>query len=257
MHELACDSARAEAYAHQAADTDGGTALFAIAKIREDQGHLENLDYLFRQAADLGSAKAMLALAKRSRAIGDYTIASNLYQQAIGAGLTGSLLTGARDALADLCEAAGDHRQAAELRKLASTGPRLFVRRSLADVQRRAGTKAAAEKEQLDALAAGESAMALDFLAEMREEAGDQNGAELYAIQAAQQGHLNALSNIAIMRANSGDMTEAWRIAHLAANTGETWPLMQLAKGQNDNSPLRSISRYGIEPDGTPSLAWW
>ncbi|MFE7268851.1 hypothetical protein ACFU9B_44275, partial [Streptomyces sp. NPDC057592] len=70
---------------------------------------------------------------------------------------------------------------------------------------------------------------ALARLAEMREKAGDQDGAEDFYQQAADHGDTNALTALAEMREKAGDQDGAETLARQAADHGDTDALARLA----------------------------
>ncbi|MFF1538218.1 SEL1-like repeat protein [[Kitasatospora] papulosa] len=70
---------------------------------------------------------------------------------------------------------------------------------------------------------------ALVHLVRMREEAGDQDGAETLARQAATHGDTRALVHLAMMREKAGDQDGAETLARQAATHGDTRALVELA----------------------------
>jgi hypothetical protein len=121
-------------------------------------------------------------------------------------------------------------------------------------------------------------------LAELREAAGDREGAEQVAGEAAQRGNTYALRQLALMRAKAKDCTGAERLARQAAFAGSTVALVSLtemweragdahgaerlareAADAGDSSAVSLLTSmrhgdalwpYGLEPDGAPSTPW-
>ncbi|MGN9819572.1 hypothetical protein ACTMUQ_30010 [Streptomyces sp. SD11] len=250
------DESRAETLAYQAAAIGDAGALVVLAAARMEDGDSNGSEPLYRQAADLGHPEALLALGHMSKTAREPARAERLYRQALDSGLSGYGLTEARCALAEIAGQFGRQGEAERLQRQAAGGVQRVWRRSLADMQQRAGSKEAAER-QFEEFAADGDEGALAILAEMREDAGDQTGAEEYAHRAAAVGHLEGLANLAIVRANAGDLASAERLARLAADGGMTWALWELARVDNDQSPRKRVLRYGLAADGQPAAPWW
>jgi streptomycin 6-kinase len=85
------------------------------------------------------------------------------------------------------------------------------------------------------------------MLALLREEAGDREGAEALAQQAAGAGHLLATAIQARLREKAGDREGAEALAQQAADAGHTGTLADLAS---------RLWPYGLDPDGTPTSPW-
>ncbi|WEP00696.1 hypothetical protein A6P39_044095 (plasmid) [Streptomyces sp. FXJ1.172] len=78
----------------------------------------------------------------------------------------------------------------------------------------------------------------------MREKAGDREGAETLARQAADAGHGQWLASLARMREEAGDSESAETLYRQAANTGQPHPF------------LKNRWPYGLDPDGSPTPPW-
>jgi hypothetical protein len=89
---------------------------------------------------------------------------------------------------------------------------------------------------------------ALVRLAEMREEAGDQEGAERRYRAAVGAGITRALVRLAEMREEAGDQKQAERLARQAADAGDGFGPAGLV--------MRKYWRYGLEADGTAAGPW-
>ena len=96
------------------------------------------------------------------------------------------------------------------------------------------------------------SATALFHLAEMREKAGDREGAETLARQAADHGNNGALAYLAMMREGQGTGRAPNTCTRQAADHGNTGALGSLAGLWE----LAKLWPYGLDPDGTPTLRW-
>ncbi|MEU7061473.1 hypothetical protein AB0A61_37350, partial [Streptomyces sp. NPDC046197] len=88
---------------------------------------------------------------------------------------------------------------------------------------------------------------ALLRLAEMREQAGDREGAEALARQAADHGSTDALLRLAEMREQAGDREGAEALARQAADHGNTGTLHDL---------FDRLWPNGLDPDGTHTPPW-
>lgn len=85
-------------------------------------------------------------------------------------------------------------------------------------------------------------------LVEMREVAGDQEGAERLYRVAADTGDPSALVWLAEMREKAGDQEGAEWLAHQVADSGSRYGLARLVP--------RRYWRYGLEADGTAAGPW-
>lgn len=86
----------------------------------------------------------------------------------------------------------------------------------------------------------------------MREEAGDQAGAEILYRQAADQGNTNALYRSARMREEAGDQDGTETLARQAADHGSADDLYRVGMPNIFNR----LGPYGLDPDGTPTSPW-
>ncbi|WP_331734529.1 MULTISPECIES: hypothetical protein [unclassified Streptomyces] len=95
--------------------------------------------------------------------------------------------------------------------------------------------------------------LALPRLAEMREKAGDRDGAETLYRQAADHGDSFALLHLAEVRERAGDRDGAETLARQAADHGNTDAPLHLDAMQNI---FNGLWPYGLDPDGTPTSPW-
>ncbi|MFI9445568.1 hypothetical protein ACIHBO_35785, partial [Streptomyces avermitilis] len=84
-------------------------------------------------------------------------------------------------------------------------------------------------------------------------EAGDREGAEALARQAADRGNTDVLCRLAQVREGAGDREGAEALFRQAADRGSTHVLYRLAEMRE---VLRRQWPYGLDPDGTPTPPW-
>ncbi|MDX3673418.1 hypothetical protein [Streptomyces europaeiscabiei] len=93
---------------------------------------------------------------------------------------------------------------------------------------------------------------ALNRLAAMREEAGDREGAESLAWQAADHGDTDVLHRLAMTREGAGDREGAESLARQFADHDET----TLYRSPIRRELLNKLWPDGLDPDGTPTPPW-
>ncbi|MFH8804232.1 tetratricopeptide repeat protein [Streptomyces sp. NPDC017936] len=96
------------------------------------------------------------------------------------------------------------------------------------------------------------STNALYRLAELREAAGDGEGAEALTRQATDHGDTTALYHLAELREEAGDGEGAEALARQAADHGRTGILGVYGTRE----VLKRLWPYGLDPDGTPTPRW-
>ncbi|WP_051893279.1 sel1 repeat family protein [Streptomyces erythrochromogenes] len=98
---------------------------------------------------------------------------------------------------------------------------------------------------------------ALQYLAVMWEEAGDQDGAEALLRQAANLGSPSALDHLAVMREEAGDRAEAEHMARQAADHGDTdalYLLAELREEAGDRDGAEALARQAADHGDTRAL---
>jgi hypothetical protein len=86
----------------------------------------------------------------------------------------------------------------------------------------------------------------------MRKKAGDREGAEALALQAAHHGKTDALFAFATEREEAGDQEGAENLYRQAADRGSGRALAHDGLG----AVLKRLWPYGLDPDGTPTPRW-
>ncbi|MFE7309242.1 hypothetical protein ACFU8A_32685 [Streptomyces sp. NPDC057546] len=127
----------------------------------------------------------------------------------------------------------------------------------LAEMREKAGDQDGAEDFYQQAADHGDT-NALTALAEMREKAGDQDGAETLARQAADHGDTDALARLALTREEAGDQDGAETLARQAADHGDTDALARLAltrEEAGDQDGAETLARQAADHGDTDALA--
>ncbi|MFE0005236.1 helix-turn-helix domain-containing protein [Streptomyces erythrochromogenes] len=136
------------------------------------------------------------------------------------------------DDLDNLTQAAGERHRlqwAHSLRHRAANHGSIGALDHLADMREKAGDRDGAEALARQAAALGNSEALLQ-LARTREKAGDRDGAEALARQAADHGDSDALLHLARMREEAGDLGGAEALLRQATDHGNTDALVDLAE---------------------------
>ncbi|MFJ8062959.1 hypothetical protein [Streptomyces sp. NPDC096142] len=243
IREKAGDSEGAETLARKAADHGNPDALVELGQMREKAGDLSSADALYRRAADLGKIDAQFWLVRMRERAGDQELAETLALQFADRGNPDGLIH-----LVRTRERAGNHAGAETFARKAANHGNLDALVRLFRMRERAGDLEGAEALYREAAFRG-NPEAMVQLAEIRERAGDLEEAETFARRAADHGHTFALIRLAEIRKNTGDHAGGETLARQIADHG--YPNMRGALGSLDG-----WWPYGLDPDGTPSLAW-
>ena len=255
LRARAGDRDGADVLYRQATDAGDGTALRSLARLRLRAGDREGAEALCRQAIEDGDASVLYSLASMREELGDWAGAEDAYRQAADAGDIFALTK-----LAELRERAGDlkgaealYRQAVDAgkapatvihvelqprsqggfkevrRRSTSTVGEVFALAKLAELRDRAGDRDGAETLYRRAADAG-SVEGLAKLAELRERAGDLNGAEDAYQSAADAGSVFASTMRAALRERAGDRDGAETLYRQASDAGDILALTKLAQ---------------------------
>ncbi|MGW1939687.1 helix-turn-helix domain-containing protein [Streptomyces goshikiensis] len=241
--ERAGDARGAAILFERAADAGDPDGLLLLARDRKLAGDLEGAEALYQRVTATGSPLALFQLVFIRGAAGDMEGAEALGQRAADAGHPHALLQ-----LARVVEFEGDvERAEAICRRLVAIGsvPAML---DLADMRERAGDLAGAEELARRATRTGRPE-ALLYTARKRREAGSVQEAEAWARQAADAGGRDALLYLAELRTEAGDTPGAEALLRRAADAGHADKVKNLPA-------IAAKWRYGLDPDGTPTLPW-
>ncbi|MCK1812782.1 tetratricopeptide repeat protein [Streptomyces sp. XM4011] len=136
------------------------------------------------------------------------------------------------DDLENLAQAAEDRHRlqwAHHLRHRAADHGSINSLSRLAELRVEAGDQEGAERLLQQAVDHGDTFAMID-LARLRVEAGDREGAEALAQQAADHGNTDILVDLAELRVEAGDREGAERLLQQAADHGDTFALVRLAR---------------------------
>ncbi|KPI33422.1 transcriptional regulator, XRE family [Actinobacteria bacterium OV450] len=245
----------AEALYLQAADAGLTDALYRLALMREMVGDRDGAEASLKRAADTGDTRAIVHLARMRDEAGNWDEAAALYRRAAHDGELVSL----KRLVEVLCEE-GDWggaqalaREVADLGHVHALCTLSRLRWHLGDrdgaeaLLRPVADTASTSALQDDGIFAwvtaafDPGAQALRELVLMREEAGDGEGAQIFAHRAADAGDTHSLARLAEKRLEAGDREGAETIYRQAADAGQS---------------LSTFDRqwpHGLEPDGSPT----
>jgi hypothetical protein len=234
----------------RAADAGSTDALHRLAEWREKAGDREGAEALLRRAADAGHTEALCELAKMREEAGDREGAEALLRKAADAGNTRVL-----SRLARLRKRVGD-REGGEalLRRAASADPRHW--HELAEWRMDAADWEGAEAFALLAADAGMS-NPLYRLALRREAAGDREGAKALLRRGADAGSDSALGRLAGWREQAGDREGAEALALEGVNIGKSSPLHYIAmerEAAGDREGAEALLLRGADAGNTHAL---
>ncbi|MEV7617592.1 hypothetical protein [Streptomyces sp. NPDC089799] len=245
----------AEALYLRAADAGLTDALYRLALMQEMAGDREGAEASLRRAADAGDTGAVVHLAGIRDEAGDWEEASALYLRAAHAGehvslkrLVGVLCQegdwdGAQALAREVADLGHVHALCTLARLRWHLGDREGAEALLRPVADTASTSALQDHGAFAWVTAAldPGAQALRELVLMREEAGDGEGAEIFAHRAADAGDTHSLAGLAEKRLEAGDREGAETIYRQAADAGQS---------------LSTFDRqwpYGLDPDGSPT----
>ncbi len=237
------DMKGAEILFGRAADAGQPAGLLYLAREREARGDLEGAEAIYERVAADGPPHSLFELVFRRAAAGQVDEAEALAQRAADAGLPHAL-----EQLAIVAHYEGDVERADAIwLRLADTG-NTDAMLHLADVREQAGDVESARALAQQATNTGDP-KALLHLARKRQKAGSVRDAESLAQQAAGAGDPEALRYLAEMRKEAGNMTGAETMLQQAADAGHADKVREVPM-------IATKWRYGLDPDGTPTLPW-
>ncbi|MEU4249010.1 SEFIR domain-containing protein [Amycolatopsis sp. NPDC026612] len=243
------------------AEAGDAAAQIEVARCCDDRGDTDEAERWLALAAEQGDYVAFEMLAQHAESAGDNVRAEHFLREAVTA--AGVYRGRPLRQLARLRADAGDAEEAQELRAAAAKGVQTFVRRPLHDIQQRSGGAAELERSLRQKIAEAEdsgsrpSSHDLELLSEICETNGEYDEAERLADQAARAGYPVVYGGLVAARGNRGEVRQAEALALRAANAGDAESLWMIAEACPENSRWQQIRHYGLEPDGTPSTAWW
>lgn len=249
MREQAGDWHGAEMFYRRAADVGSTYALAGVAWMREKAGNQEEAERLYRRAADAHVLTTFIGM--RIELSEDPQRAHELYELAADAGDRWALYK-----VAEMRELAGNHQEAMELIERAADARDARALTRLARMREQTGDWRGAETLYLRA-ADNEESNALTSLVEMHEKARGRWDYETVSRRVA-DAEWNIFMSLAEMRDSAGDEPGADDLARRSADAGDTEPLIAIAHARSqDGDPVAaSVLRYGLNPDGTPSQPW-
>ncbi|KDN16401.1 toll/interleukin-1 receptor domain-containing protein [Amycolatopsis rifamycinica] len=251
----------AEISFRRGADAGDAAAQIEVARCCDVRGDATETERWLALAAERGDYVALEMLAQHAESAGDNARAEHFLREAAAA--AGSYRGRPLRQLARLRAEAGDAVEARELRASAAKGVKTFVRRPLHDIQQLSGGAAELERSLRQTIADAEAAGSrpsshdLELLSEVCEANGEYDEAERLADQAAHAGYPAVYRSLVAARGNRGEVRQAEALAVRAANAGDAESLWMIAEACPDDRRWQQIRHYGLEPDGTPSTAWW
>ncbi|MCF0086465.1 MULTISPECIES: helix-turn-helix domain-containing/SEL1-like repeat protein [unclassified Streptomyces] len=253
MREHEGDWEGAEVVFRQAAAVGSSRALIYLGRMHTKTGDTESAKSVFQQAADSGNAEALLCLAGTYETSGDLEGAKALYRQAAEAGVAGALT----DMACAMSEAGDAQGAEAVLREAASGdggGRALFC---LAELRARSGDVEGAEVIYREAADAGDVDAQLVLAARLLAGPGGRAAAEDLLRPAADAGFPRVLFYLAEMRMETGNREGAEAAYRQTADAGclETGRVLQFIEGKPQFEPERYWP-YGLNPDGAPATPW-
>ncbi|GAB2766522.1 hypothetical protein GCM10027072_76760 [Streptomyces bullii] len=265
MREKAGDRQGAESLAQRAADAGSPGILFRLAEIREETGDEEGAEALLLRAADAGVIFALYRLIARRIADEDRGGAEALLLRAVDAGESPALCV-----LAVMRDADWDWERANVLLPLdrdIDALNRLIGRREEAGDQEGAKALARVAAEAGDARRVWLpdetlARLAADYAGAtstrfwpvaLRVKAGDREGVEALAQQAAEAGDSATLGSLAMMLEEAEDRQGTEALLRLVCDVGADFDCVtRRPLGQT----LARMWPHGLDPDGTPTAPW-
>ncbi|MEV6644235.1 TIR domain-containing protein [Amycolatopsis sp. NPDC051371] len=251
----------AEISFRRGAEAGDAAAQIEVARCCDVRGDTDEAERWLALAAEQGDYVAFEMLAQHAESAGDNVRAEHFLREAAAA--AGIYRGRPLRQLARLRAEAGDAVEARELRASAAKGVKTVVRRPLHDIQQRSGGAAELERSLRQTIADAEAAGSrpsshdLELLSEVCETNGEYDEAERLADQAARAGYPAVYRSLVAARGNRGEVRQAEALAVRAANAGDAESLWMIAEACRDDRRWQQIRHYGLEPDGTPSAAWW
>ncbi|MFB4292435.1 hypothetical protein ACBI99_32660 [Nonomuraea sp. ATR24] len=240
------NTAHAERFAVRAYGLGHRRGLWAVAA-RIPIGDREGQRRLYQVAADAGETDALALLAAVTD---DPAEAERLYRAAADAGVVAAMWEMAWRSDAE-CEhyvtqalAAGDY-----LIPPHAHAESLVIRRE------QAGDRQGAER--LNAVLAAAGLSALDRIAELRMDAGDDAAVMPLAPELAAGGFTGPLGRLALRRADAGDAPGAERVALLARDAGDVRPLRTLARRAGSGREAERLCLLAGDHAGLRAIARW